>query len=162
MIHLAIKYFIRIGQLDIPSVGQLKLLKKEAELIEGVLMAPSEFIEFETNAGSPSNQFYQYLGNALEISSDQAAIQYAQSWESKFENDQKVMIGNIGIISKNKSRYTFESHYNSSHYYKNIEVVSLPNSEIFETELTDQKNDKWAIWAIALAVIAILAILFKQ
>ena len=37
MIHLAIKYFIRFGQLDIPSVGQLKLLKKEAELIEGVL-----------------------------------------------------------------------------------------------------------------------------
>ena len=46
--------------------------------------------------------------------------------------------------------------------YKDIKVGNLPNSEIFETELAAQKNDKWAIWAIALAVIAILAILFKQ
>lgn len=162
MIHLAIKYFIRFGQLDIPSVGQLKLLKKEAELIEGVLMAPSEFIEFEINTGIPSKQFYQFLGNALEISSEQAAIQYAQSWESKFENDQKVVIGNFGIISKNDGIYTFESHFNSSQYYKDIKVGNLPNSEIFETELAAQKNDKWAIWAIALAVIALLAILLKQ
>jgi hypothetical protein len=162
MIHLAIKYFIRFGQLDIPSVGQLKLLKKEAELIDGVLKSPSEFIEFELNTGTPTKQFYQFLGSALDISADQAAIQYAQSWESKFENDQKVMIGNIGIISKNEGRYTFESHFNSSQYYKDIEVGNLPNSDIFETELTAQKNDKWAIWAIALAVIAILAILFKQ
>jgi hypothetical protein len=31
MIQLAIKYFVRFGQLDIPSVGQLKMSKKEAE-----------------------------------------------------------------------------------------------------------------------------------
>jgi len=162
MIHLAIKYFIRFGQLDIPSVGQLKLSKKEAELIEGVLKSPSEFIELELNTGIPSKQFYQFLGNALEISADQAAIQYAQIWENKFENDRKVMIGNLGIISKNEGVYTFDSHFNSSQFYKDIEVGNLPNSEIFETELTAQKNDKWAIWAIALAVIALLAILFKQ
>lgn len=161
MIHLAIKYFIRFGQLDIPSVGQLKLLKKEAELIDGVLKSPSEFIELELNTGIPSKQFYQFIGNALDISADQAVIQYAQSWESKFDNDQKVMIGNLGIISKNDGNYTFESHFNSSQFYKDIEVGNLPNSEIFETELTAQKNDQWAIWAIALAVIALLAILFK-
>lgn len=161
MIHLAIKYFIRFGQLDIPSVGQLKLLKKEAELIDGVLKSPSEFIELELNTGIPSKQFYQFIGNALDISADQAAIQYAQSWESKFDNDQKVMIGNLGIISKNDGNYTFESHFNSSQFYKDIEVGNLSNSEIFETELTAQKNDQWAIWAIALAVIALLAILFK-
>ena len=143
MIHLAIKYFIRFGQLDIPSVGQLKLLKKEAELIDGVLKSPSEFIELELNTGTPSKQFYQFLGNALDISADQAAIQYAQNWESKFENDQKVMIGNLGIISKNEGIYTFESHFNSSQFYKDIEVGSLPNSEIFETELIAQKNDKF-------------------
>jgi hypothetical protein len=162
MIHLAIKYFIRFGQLDIPSVGQLKLLKKEAELIDGVLKSPSEFIELELNTGIPSKQFYQFIGNALDISAEQAAIQYAQSWKSKFDNDQKVMIGNLGIISKNDGNYTFESHFNSSQFYKDIEVGNLPNSEIFETELTAQKNDQWAIWAIALAVIALLAILFKQ
>lgn len=60
MIQLAIKYFVRFGQLDIPSVGQLTLLKKEAELIDGVLKSPSEFIEFELNAGIPSKQFYQF------------------------------------------------------------------------------------------------------
>jgi hypothetical protein len=97
MIQLAIKYFVRFGQLDIPSVGQLKLSKKEAELIDGVLKSPSEFIEFELNTGIPSKQFYQYLGNALDISTDQAAIQYEQSWEGKFENDQKLLIGNLGV-----------------------------------------------------------------
>jgi hypothetical protein len=162
MIHLAIKYFIRFGQLDIPSIGQLKLLKKEAELIDGVLKSPSEYIEFELNTGTPTKQFYQFLGSALDISADQAAIQYAQSWESKLENDQKVMIGNLGSISKNEGSYTFESHFNSSQFYKDIEVGNLPNSEIFETELSAQKNDKWAIWATALAVIALLAILLKK
>lgn len=162
MIQLAIKYFVRFGQLDIPSVGQLKLLKKEAELIDGVLKSPSEFIEFDLNTGTPSKQFYQYLGNALDISTDQAAIQYEQSWEGKFENDQKLLIGNLGVISKKEDSYTWESHFNASQFYSDIEVGNLPNSEIFETELTAQKNDKWAIWAIAYAVIAILAILLKQ
>jgi hypothetical protein len=162
MIQLAIKYFVRFGQLDIPSVGQLKLLKKEAELIDGVLKAPSEFIEFELNAGIPSKQFYQFLGNVLDISTDQAAIQYEQSWEGKFDNDQKLMIGNLGVISKNEGSYIWESHFNATQFYSDIEVGNLPNSEIFETELTAQKNDKWVFWAIALTVIAILAILFKQ
>lgn len=162
MIHLAIKYFIRFGQLDIPSVGHLKLLKKEAELMDGVLKSPSEFIELELNPGTPSKQFYQYLANALDISADQAAIQYHQSWESKFENDQKVMIGNLGVISKNEETYTWESFFNSTQFYDNIEVGILPNSEVFETELTAQKNDQWVIWAIILAVIALLAILFQQ
>jgi len=162
MIQLAIKYFIRFGQLDIPSIGQLKLLKKEAELIDGVLKAPSEFIEFELNAGIPSKQFYLYLGNALDISTDEAAIQYEQSWEGKFDNDQNLMIGNLGVISKKEGSYIWESHFNATQFYTDIEVGNLPNSEIFETELTAQKNDKWVIWAIALAVIAILAILFKQ
>ena len=72
------------------------------------------------------------------------------------------MIGNLGSISKNEDSYTFESHFNSSQFYKDIEVGNLLNSEIFETELSAQKNDKWANWAIALAVIALLAILLKQ
>ena len=38
----------------------------------------------------------------------------------------------------------------------------LPNSEIFDSELETQKNDKWVVWAIALAVIALLAILLKN
>ena len=162
MIQLAIKYFVRFGQLDIPSVGQLKLLKKEAELIDGVLKSPSEFIEFELNAGIPSKQFYQFLGNTLDVSMDQAAIQYEQSWEGKFDNDQKLMIGNLGVISKKEGSYIWESHFNTTQFYSDIEVGNLPNSEIFETELTAQKNDKRVFWAIALAVIAILAILFKQ
>jgi hypothetical protein len=72
------------------------------------------------------------------------------------------MIGNLGVISKNEGSYIWESHFNTAQFYSDIEVGNLPNSEIFETELTAQKNDKWVIWAIALAVIAILAILFKQ
>jgi hypothetical protein len=162
MIHLAIKYFIRFGQLDIPSVGQLKLLKKEAEFLEGILKSPSEIIEFEVSSGVPSKHFYQFLGNALDISADQAAIQYEQNWKNKFENETKVMIGNLGVIAKNEEQYTWESHYKSNQFYSDIEVGNLPNSEIFEMELTAQKNDKWAIWAIALAIFAILAILFKQ
>ena len=162
MIQLSIKYLIQFGQLDIPSIGQLKLLKKEAELSGGVLKSPLEFIEFDVNLGIPTKQFYQYLANALDISADQVAIQYKQYWESQVENDQKIMIGNLGAFSKNEGVYIWESHFNSSQFYKDIEVGDLPNSEIFDTELATQKNDKWVIWAIALAVIALLAILLKN
>ena len=162
MIQLSIKYLIQFGQLDIPSIGQLKLLKKEAELSGGVLKSPLEFIEFDVSSGVPTKQFYQYLANALDISSDQVAIQYEQYWQSQVENDQKIMIGNLGAFSKNEGIYIWESYFNSSQFYKDIEVGDLPNSEIFDSELETQKNDKWVVWAIALAVIALLAIFLKN
>ncbi len=162
MIHLAIKYFIRFGQLDIPSVGQLKLSKKEAELTDGTLIAPSEFIHFEQNTGKSSKQFYQYLANALDISADQAAIQYEHFWNNKFQEEKIATIGSLGTLSNNEGNFVWLSHFDSSSYYNNIETTLLPNTEILDDAPFETHNDKWMFWAITLATIAVLAILFKQ
>ena len=162
MIQLAINYFIRFGQLDIPSVGQLKLSKKEAELKDGVLIAPSEFIHLELITSNPSKQFYQYLGNALEISVDQAAIQWEQFWNHKFQEEKIATIGSLGTISKNEDNFYWQSSFDSSNYYNNIDLLYLPSKEIFEEIQTETKKDIWVIWSIVFAVVAVLAILFKQ
>lgn len=162
MIQLAIKYFIRFGQLDIPSVGQLKLSIKEAELIKGVLIAPKEYIEFEQCTIMPSKQFYQYLANALDISADQATIQYEQFWNKSFQEGAVVNIGNLGNITKNEHDYSWHASFDSSNYYNNLEIEQLPIAEIIEDIQEEQRNDKWIIWAIVFTSIALLAILLKQ
>lgn len=162
MIHLAIKYFIRFGQLDIPSVGQLKLSKKEAVFNNGILNAPTEIIEFEIGEGKASKLFYQYIANALEISVDQAAIQYEQFWMHQLQDNTVVNVGSLGSISKSEGNYFWHSNFDSANYYKNIEINQLPQTEIMdEADEVVQHKDKWEIWAIVLAILAILAILLK-
>ncbi len=162
MNHLAIKYFIRFGQLDIPFVGQLKLSKKEAALKDGVLVAPSEYIEFKQCIGIPTKQFYQYLANALDITTHIAAIHYQQYWTNKFQESKITIIGSLGKFTKNEDTYLWHSDFNSSNYYNNIDTALLPNTEGFEDTPFENPKDKWVIWAIVLTVIAVLAILYKQ
>ena len=162
MIHLIIKYFIRFGQLEIPTIGQLKLSKKEAELKDSVLKAPLECIHFEQGQGLPTKQFYQYLSNALDISVDQATIQYEQFWHNKFKEDGVVAIGSMGTITKHQDNYEWNATFDSSIYYNDIEIEQPIYSEVFEEMPIEQNKDKWLLWAIVLTVFAVLAILFKQ
>jgi len=162
MIHQIVTYFIRFGQLDIPSIGILKLSKIEAEWEEGILMAPKEIIQFEQGEGTPNKHFYQYLANALDISTEQAAIQYEQIWNTQLEQDHKIALGNLGNFIKAGKSYQWESHFDSTQYFNNIDLSNLLNSVSFDEEEAIQKKDKWYIWAMILTAIAIIAILFKQ
>ncbi|MEI6189642.1 MAG: hypothetical protein WCP61_04395 [Chitinophagia bacterium] len=162
MIHQIVTYFIRFGQLDIPAIGNLKLSKKEAEWAEGVLIAPKEIIQFELGDSIPNKHFYQYIANALDISAEQAAIQYEQILNSQLEQDHKLVLGNLGVLTKEGNSYQWFSHFDSTQYFNNLDLSSLPNSVSFDEEEAIQKSDKWYIWAIVLSVIAIIAILFKQ
>jgi hypothetical protein len=162
MIHQIVTYFIRFGQLDIPSIGNLKLSKKEAEWEQGILLAPKEMIQFELGDSIPSKHFYQYIANALDISLEQAAIQYEQIWETQLEQDRKLTLGNLGVLSKEGDSFQWKSHFDSTQHFNNIDLSSLPNSVSYEEEEAIQRKDKWYIWAIVLSIIAIIAILFKQ
>lgn len=160
MIQLAIKYFIRFGQFEIPNVGQLRLSKKEAEFNDGILKAPFEKIEFEKGEGKPTKQFYQYLANALDISADQATIQYEQFWKNKLE-DNIIHVGSLGSISKNEGNYLWQSHFDATNYYNNIEIEPRVTNDIFEAPSIANDRERWEIWAIVLTVVALLAILLK-
>ncbi len=162
MIHHIVTYFIRFGQLDIPSIGNLKLSKKEAEWEEGILMAPKEMIHFEKGDSTPTKHFYQYLANALDISVEQAAIQYEQIWKTQLEQDRILALGNLGVLSKEGDSFQWKSYFDSTQYFNNIDLSSLPNSVSYEEEEAIQRKDKWYIWAIVLTVVAIIAILCKQ
>ena len=140
MIHQLVTYFIRFGQLDIPSIGNLKLSKKEAEWEGGILMAPKEMIQFELGNNTPTKHFYQYLANALDISLEQAAIQYEQIWKTQLELDHKLTLGNLGILSKEGDSFQWKSHFDSTQYFNNIDLSILPNSVSFEEEEAIQKR----------------------
>lgn len=162
MLHLTIKYFIQFGQLDIPRIGQLRLIKKEAFFNEGLLISPSEHIEFELGQVMPSKQFYQYLANALDISADQASMQYEKLWSHQIENEHQIAIGSLGVLTKKQDTYTWESHYFSKNYFNDIEVSDSIKSNFQEDTVIEIQKDHWWIWAIVFCCIAILGILCKQ
>lgn len=161
MIHIAIQYFNRYGHLDIPGVGQLKLLKKESVLQNEILKAPTEIIEFEMGEGKVSKLFYQYIANSLEISADQAAIQYDQFWNQQIKEASCIEVGSLGTITILEGNYLWRSSYDSNNYHKDIPLDQFPYKEILEEVQATQNKDRWGIWAMVLAVLALLAILLK-
>ena len=67
MIPSLIPYFIQFGQLQIPGLGKLNFVQKEAVLQDGILSAPHETIQLENNEEAPTIHFYQFLANHLKL-----------------------------------------------------------------------------------------------
>lgn len=158
--HL-ITYFIQFGQIDIPGAGSLKLIKKEAELSDGIIQAPADLILFEKVNAIPSKQFYSYLSNVLDISNDQASTQFEQFCTSNFSENSRITIGNFGAVVLHNNTYHWESNFDSSRYFKDIDLSGFSNSDLFEEASISKRKDKWWIWAIILGTIALIAILNK-
>ena len=161
MTKYIITYFLQFGQIDIPGVGSLQLIKKEAEFSDGIIIAPSEIIHFEKGNITPSKQFYSYLSNLLDISNEQATIQFEQYCKTHFTDHSRITFGNLGSLVKNNDEYTWKSNFESSDYLKNIDINSFPNAQYFEDSEITKLQDKWWVWAIILGIIAIIAILNK-
>lgn len=161
MTKYIITYFLQFGQIDIPGVGSLQIIKKEAEFTNGIIHAPSEMIHFEKGNYSPNKQFYSYLSSLLDISNEQATIQYEQYCSTNFADHSRITLGNLGSLELNNKEYTWVSNFKSSDYLKNIDVSSLPNAQFFEDAYTNKQKDKWWVWAIILGIIALIAILNK-
>lgn len=156
------KYFIRFGQLDMPNVGQLKYIKKEATLLNGVLVPPISSIEFELGKGIPQKHFHLFLANELDISLDQAVLEFDNFWQSQFNNESPILLGNLGSIIKTEHSFQWVSHFDASCYYTPIEVDTIKNDDELSEVIFNKQKDYWIKWAILLGIIAFIAILLKQ
>jgi hypothetical protein len=156
------QYFIQFGHLDLPGIGSLKWSKQEAEWQDGVLYAPQEHILFDPIGDKPSKQCYNFLGDHLGCTSEQAALKLEQLIQQfKEQTVSNFELGSLGVIQKQADHYKWTTYYQSVDYYKNInvKVASYANNEIEEEAST---STKWWVWAISIAVIAIALILYKQ
>jgi len=152
------QYFVQNNELVITNIGTLYLTKKPASWIEDTLHAPELIILFTTATKKPSTQFYNYLAESLNISNEEANIQYEQFLHSIFETKDKTLtIGNLGSIEKMGEEYTWKSNFTSKQYYKDITIS--PVNTIDENEKIN--FIQWTRIAIILFIIAIAAILFK-
>lgn len=161
MIQILVQYFILNGHLDLVNIGSLKLVKKEAFWQNDTLVAPAEDIIFDSVFNKPSRFFYNYLADELGISTDQAALKFEEFINNiSKENATEVQFGNLGILKKDNTLYSWTSNYNSTAYYKDVQIAKS-NSSNHDDQVIVNSN-KWGIWALILFLIAIALILFKQ
>lgn len=158
--HL-VKYFIQFGHLDIPLVGSLSLVKKEASLSEGKLIAPSQSIELEYGNFAPSKSFYAFLANALDLSIDQAIIQYEFFWSNNAKEGLTIYFGNLGDFKVVNDTYTWISNFDSSNYYSDITLNEFTPSLSNDEYISENNTSRWWIWPLVLALLAVFAILIK-
>jgi len=162
MINNAALYFIRFGHLDFPKIGTIKWQKQEAQWQEGVLFAPQEAIVFEAINVKPTKQFYNFLADHLNISNDQAAVK----WEGIFNNfntasPDSIEIGNLGILKNINGAAVWESYFDATKYYKDINLASSAISETMVRQDDFTKKDKWIWWALAFFILSIITIAYK-
>jgi hypothetical protein len=162
MIKSLEQYFIQFGHLDFPNVGSLKWNKKEANWQDGKLSAPVEEIVFDLQVTKPSKVFYNFLAEALNISNEQAVIQYEHFLQEFIVNDEPLAIGNLGILNKHNNIFTWETKFDATNYYADINLGTISLSENDIDKSHNLKKDNWILWAIFLLVIATVAILLKH
>lgn len=161
MLTILTQYFAQNGQLILPKIGIIKLYKQDAQWTNSILKAPKEAIIFESIDSTPSKLFYHFLADQLEISYDQAIIQYENFIDKVFNQDQLPFeLGNFGTLSKKDGIYHWSSHFYSISYFKDIEITKIDSQAELEYTI-DTNNKNGYRWTILLALLAILAILFK-
>jgi nucleoid DNA-binding protein len=162
MIPSLIPYFIQFGQLQIPGLGKLLFVQKEAVLQDGILLAPHETIQLENNEEAPTIHFYQFLAHSLELTMDQVIKEYHQFWKDQLSQHQDFEFGTFGKFHCHNKSYQWQSQFETSNFYNNIEIGILPTISQEETMEIDIPKDRWWIGAIILFLLGILAIVFKS
>jgi len=153
------QYFVQINELVLTNIGTLHLTKKPAAWIGDTLYAPELTITFSTNNKKPSSHFYTYLAEALSISNEQANIQFEQFLQNSFDaHNNTLFIGNLGSIEKLGNEFTWNTSFNSNHYFKDITISPITTSE----EIVEKKSIQWYWIALILSIMAIAAIVFKS
>ena len=86
MIQPLVQYFIKNGHLDLPTIGILKWSRQSSHWEQDKFIAPKEFIVLELAEVSPNKHFYTFLSDELNISVEQANVQFENFiWGFKFE-----------------------------------------------------------------------------
>jgi hypothetical protein len=155
------QYFIKFGQLDLVSFGSLKWQKKGASFADEGLEAPKESIHFEPISSTPTKHFYVYLGEALSISTEQAAIQYEQFIQNIFDGNQDtIAFESLGHFSFNNGILNWQSQFSNNLFYSSVEFAKITSSNTIE-QLDVEEKDNWILFASIIAIISLVAILFK-
>ncbi len=161
MIHTLVQYFIKYGHLDLPTIGILKWSKQASYWELNKFVAPKEFIELEITEVTPSKQFYNFLADELNISIEQANLQFdAFIQQFKEQKITSLNFGNLGTLHKNENLISWNNLYNADLYYKDLAMDMAP---LFESkyEQANKNRDYWWVWTIGLILIAAALILLK-
>lgn len=162
MIQTLVQYFIKNGHLDLPAIGILKWSKQASFWENNKFVAPKEFIILDKVEVTPSKQFYSFISENLDISIEQAILQF-DHFIHQFK-DQKMAslnFGSLGTLHKNENIISWNNLYNGEAYYKDLEMTITTVFE-GETSTHDVQKDHWKIWSILLVVIATALIIYKQ
>jgi hypothetical protein len=163
MIQSLEQYFIQHGYLDLPSVGSIRLSKKEAIWQEGVLIAPTETIIFDPIVNKPSKGLYIFIADHMGISSEQAAVKLDQLiHEFNEKTVASLEIGALGILHKQADNYTWKSNFSGAEYYKDVSIQPVDSVKTQFEDVDTNKSNKWMVWAIVLFVVAVSLIFYKQ
>jgi len=161
MLKFLIQYFAKNGELILPNIGRIKYHKEEASWVNAQLLAPKETIVFESIDVKPTDQFYHFLANSLNLSFEQAKMEFEAYLKSIFQNEvPHFEFGNYGTLSKGEHLYQWTSNFNSITYLNSIDIAPIVNSTNMNANHFSQSS-KWKLWAILIAIVAIILILFK-
>ena len=162
MIQTLVQYFIKNGHLDMPSIGVLKWSKQASYWEQNKFIAPKEFIVLELAEVTPTKHFFTYLADELNISIEQAILQY-DGFIQQFKEQEitSLNFGNLGTLHKNGNGISWNNLYNAEIYYKDLELNIAQVHESNELSLNSQR-DYWWVWTIGLILIAVSLIIYKQ
>ena len=104
--------------------------------------------------------FYIYLSDHLDCTVEQAIIDYTSFFTNQLATSNMIDLGNLGQLKITNDAYTFESNYNSAHYFKSIHLEKVQIEDQTENNFNLSTN-KWWIFPLIIAAVAIVAILLK-
>ena len=163
MLTILEKYFLEHGQLIMPGIGHLTLNQTDAIQVNGQFQPPVHRIVFdaiiEPNT-KPSKLFYIYLSDHLDCTVEQAIIDYTAFFTNQLANSSKIELGNLGQLKITNDAYTFESNYNSTHYFQPIHLDKVQIEDQTENNFNNSTK-QWWILPLIIAIVAIVAILLK-
>lgn len=163
MLTILEKYFLEHGQLIMPGIGHLSLNQTDAIQVNGQFQPPVHQIVFEAiiePTTKPSKLFYIYLSDHLDCTVEQAIIDYNAFFTNQLASSSKIDLGNLGQLKITNDAYTFESNFNSAHYFNPIHLEKVQIEDQTENNFNNSTK-QWWILPLIIAIVAIVAILLK-
>lgn len=163
MLTILEKYFLEQGQLIMPGIGHLSLNQTDAIQVNGQFQPPVHQIVFDAliePTTKPSKLFYIYLSDHLDCTVEQAIIDYNAFFTNQLASSSKIDLGNLGQLKITNDAYTFESNYNSAHYFNPIHLEKVQIEDQTENNFNNSTK-QWWILPLIIAIVAIVAILLK-
>ena len=163
MLTILEKYFLEHGQLVLSGIGHLRLNQIDAVHFNGQFQPPVHQIVFDAiiePSTKPNKLFYIYLSEHLDCTIEQAIIDYAAFFTNQLAVSNIVDLGNLGHLNIQNETYTFESNYNSAHYFQPVQLEKVQIEDQTENNFNTSYK-QWWILPLIIATIAIVAILLK-